>query len=113
MMGNPWKVEVDGVNWPYVYQELSHDPYTCRGICTMDGEGPEYLEMANLIAEAPKTAAERDRLKAVNAELLEALKSIHDRLKPFRVTYQHQSERDALRWAEEAIAKYEEMEESR
>ena len=58
--------------------------------------------------EVERMAAERDRLKAVNAEMLEALKSIHDRLKPFRVTYQHPSERDALRWAEEAIAKAEE-----
>ena len=47
------------------------------------------------------------RLKALNAELLAALKAIHDRLKPFVVTYQHQSEKDALRWAKEAIAKAE------
>ena len=47
---------------------------------------------------------ERDKDKA---ELLEALKAIHDRLKPFVVTYQHQSEKDALRWAKEAIAKAE------
>ena len=67
----------------------------------------ETRSLAELVAEAPVTAYERDRLKALNAELLAALKAIHDRLKPFRVTYQHQSEKDALRWAEEAIAKAE------
>ena len=46
-------------------------------------------------------------LKALNAELLAALKSIHDRQKPFVVTYQHQSDKDALRWAIDAIAKAE------
>ena len=34
----------------------------------------EMLANAALIAAAPETAAERDRLRAVNAELLEALK---------------------------------------
>ena len=62
---------------------------------------------AHLFVDARETAAERDRLKAENAELLAALKAIHDRLKPFVVTYQHQSEKDALRWAKEAIAKAE------
>ena len=55
---------------------------------------------ADLIADAP-------RFKAVIAELMSALKAIHDRLKPFVVTYQHQSEKDAERWAKEAIAKAE------
>ena len=32
---------------------------------------------ARLIAEAPETAAERDRLKALNAELLAALKAVN------------------------------------
>jgi hypothetical protein len=35
---------------------------------------------AKLIAEAPETAAERDRLKIINAELLEALEKISDNL---------------------------------
>ena len=33
---------------------------------------------ARLIADAPVTAAERDRLKASNTELLEALQTIRD-----------------------------------
>ncbi len=35
---------------------------------------------AKLIAAAPETAAERDRLKAVNAELLEAVLTVRKRL---------------------------------
>lgn len=34
-------------------------------------------EHARLIAAAPETSAERDRLKALNAELMETLKAIH------------------------------------
>lgn len=38
-------------------------------------EQPEQLANARLIAAAPETAAERDRLKALNAELLAALQA--------------------------------------
>ena len=40
--------------------------------------GPEAPKHAHLIAAAPETAAERDKLKAVNAELLTALKMARD-----------------------------------
>ena len=41
---------------------------------------PEEVGKANvrLIAKAPETAAERDRLKEINAELVEALKGLID-----------------------------------
>lgn len=40
------------------------------------GNNPQHMEAnARLIAAAPETAAERDRLKAVNADLLAALES--------------------------------------
>lgn len=40
----------------------------------------EAIANARLIAAAPETAAERDRLKEINAELLEALKFAADSL---------------------------------
>jgi hypothetical protein len=45
--------------------------YTCR-------DEVEAIANARLIAEAPETAAERDRLKEINVELLEALIWIAD-----------------------------------
>lgn len=39
----------------------------------------EHEANARLIAAAPETAAERDRLKAINAELLEACKAVVER----------------------------------
>lgn len=41
-------------------------------ICQVD-EGVEQESNASLIAAAPETASERDKLKEINAELLEAL----------------------------------------
>ena len=38
--------------------------------------GSHAIEHARLIAAAPETAAERDKLKAINAELLAALQNI-------------------------------------
>ena len=97
----PWMAGIPSsiVGWPVIAPGA-----LSRLICSVaysHPEEPEAKANAELIADAP-------RLKAENAELLAALKAIHDRLKPFRVTYQHQSEKDALRWAEEAIAKAEE-----
>ena len=40
--------------------------------------GSHAIEHARLIAAAPETAAERDRLKAINAELLTALEALCD-----------------------------------
>ena len=84
------------------------------GVCQADDENEVICWMAGTkakmsrdrVAEA-ELIADAPRLKAVNEELLRAMKCIHDRLKPFVVTYQHQSEKDALRWAKEAIAKAE------
>ena len=42
----------------------------------------EMLANAALIAAAPETAAERDRLKEINKELLEALKTMVDTFNP-------------------------------
>ena len=40
------------------------------------GPGEGKLSRANLIADAPKTAAERDRLKALNAGLIETMQEL-------------------------------------
>jgi hypothetical protein len=55
---------------------------------------------ARLIAAAPETAAERDRLKALNAELLAALKAV-------RAAQTPKDGREAMRLADAAIAKAE------
>ncbi len=47
------------------------------GVSVSSGQGEANAE---LIAAAPETAAERDRLKAVNAELLEAVLTVRKRL---------------------------------
>lgn len=38
--------------------------------------GPEAHKHAHLIAAAPETAAERDKLKAINEDLIQALESL-------------------------------------
>jgi len=48
---------------------VPHDDYTEHGL-------PEIRANAALIAAAPETAAERDKLREINAELLKALANI-------------------------------------
>lgn len=45
--------------------------------------GEESAANARLIAAAPETAAERDRLKEINAELLAALEKLYDACAPY------------------------------
>ena len=47
-------------------------------IAEIKRQGPETEANARLIAAAPETAAERDRLKAEKAELVEALERLED-----------------------------------
>jgi hypothetical protein len=67
--------------WRYDYE----DGY-CGEIIAFDGScvatfcDEPSAENSRLIAAAPETAAERDKLKAINSELLEALKEIDERL---------------------------------
>ena len=50
-------------------------------VATAQGHDADVAEAnARLIAAAPETAAERDRLKAINAELLGALKRLCDQV---------------------------------
>lgn len=79
------------------------------------GNRPFYSEAeanARLIAAAPETAAERDRLKEINKELLENLKALMERISAYRLNHNasfpalaENSER--LRSARVAIAKAE------
>lgn len=52
----------------------------CAVISAWRAPDPQSLADARLIAAAPETAAERDRLKAVNAELLAALQAMTEEL---------------------------------
>lgn len=85
----PWISELDAKSGNVNVLGLRRDGYEPRG---SDGRGPiltvdcgddefspfpdlreECLANARLIAAAPETAAERDHLKAVNADMMEAL----------------------------------------
>ena len=85
----PWRVGysdgsggIDDYNEYFVITSVANDEVVVSGGSGDTYEGPgwcygiEDLDDARLIAAAPETAAERDRLKAVNAQLLEALEKI-------------------------------------
>lgn len=66
----PWRITNYG-------EKFIHIEGGMNGICRIPHEGKSIEENeanARLIASAPDLLIERDRLKAVNAELLEALK---------------------------------------
>lgn len=77
----PWKSSHRGDGMIAVYAERD----TKKPICVFHDEGGEFPKYFNekkaeanarLIAAAPETAAERDRLKEINAELLAALEKL-------------------------------------
>ena len=72
----PWGATTRQRSWDWVVFQAS-DPNT--EICQMfhDGTDENLTGEANarLIAAAPETAAERDRLREINAELVEALEA--------------------------------------
>ena len=65
----PWTVG----DWLMVYDNNAQEVALPYGSSRQEQEA-----IAHLIAAAPETAAERDRLKAVNAELRAALTVSHD-----------------------------------
>lgn len=72
-------------------------------------DADQRLANARLIAAAPETAAERDRLKAINAELLAAMKALFEHCAMIHNTWGdgcNQKEADAaIKAARAAIAK--------
>ena len=82
----PWKVDLWEDGRLDVISDHS-DMTICEVTTRIHVEPPpnlseyeEHQANASLIADAPETAAERDRLKALNAELVEALKTSNDAL---------------------------------
>jgi hypothetical protein len=76
----PWKLEG---NWEIDSNPIggwisTEHPVPLFELTPMTGNPAGIIANARLIAAAPETAAERDRLKAVNADLLAALKDIAD-----------------------------------
>ncbi len=69
----PWSIK-DGARTFYIHG--SEDKYIIAE-AHRDYADPQRESNARLIAAAPETAAERDRLKAINAELLTALKNLN------------------------------------
>ena len=65
----PWSV----VKWGDGRYSVDSGPNT---IATLNDNGHETLANAHLIEAAPETAAERDRLRAQNADLLVALEGL-------------------------------------
>ena len=86
----PWKF------WPY---RENKNPIICTGKDASDLSGiaeifrgdDEGMANARLIASAPETAAECDRLKVVNAELLAALEKA-------RIVMSTEGENDMEEW---------------
>ena len=68
----PWKVDQDPMGW-LIISGPEGDTVFYTGNISND----EDCANAELIVDARKTAAERDRLKAVNAEMLAALKGAY------------------------------------
>ncbi len=60
---------------------------------------------AHLIAAAPETAAERDSLKAINAELLAALTALLNGIQHWKDTTKTERVENAVTQAREVIAK--------
>jgi hypothetical protein len=62
----------------YKIANVVDEKFNCGSTIIEDQEQAESMANAQLIAAAPETAAERDRLKTSNSELLEALKGLLD-----------------------------------
>ena len=111
----PWKVyrSPDGSAIIGIGVNRPGDPDHGAGITDprfgLWGSGAEREANARLIAAAPDTAAERDRLKAVNADLLSALKLF--RTKVYNAALcsgmDHEWATEACSLADAAIAKAE------
>lgn len=66
------------------------DEIKSQKIATVNMMIGEAEANGNLLAAAPETAAERDRLKEINAELLEAAKTSLDTLKHAIIFFKYQ-----------------------
>ena len=75
----PWAATTRQGSWDWVVFQATNPNME---ICQMFHDGTDENETgaanARLIAAAPETAAERDRLREINAELLAALKELSD-----------------------------------
>ena len=65
----------------HVYHDLQHDfvyvvDTDSKKLATVYGTLGSKMERADLFAAAPEIAAERDRLREINAELLEAAQNL-------------------------------------
>lgn len=108
----PWFADDNGMIWRRHPSELYQNGGITAGdrpIATAhigwvgeDLTGYPVNANARLIAAAPETAAERDKLKSINAELLEALQNI-----VIDYTPKDGSDQRALESAKQAIAKAE------
>ena len=66
-------------------------------ICSINTDRLEQDANARLIAAAPETAAERDRLKAINAELVTALRiALKDKARQYRDTFDSRMDNDLI-----------------
>ena len=79
----PWKLETVRTSCglchkigPFPWREGQENHACIYDDYPPPGGRPELVANARLIAAAPETAAERDRLNELNAELLETLKDI-------------------------------------
>ncbi len=99
----PWRVKYE--------TRIEYGPFVAgEGFCvgTVKRDPPEWKANARLIANAPETAAERDRLKAINAELLVALNEMMREFEPDQADYDDGSNYNPPDWlvlARDVVAK--------
>ena len=75
----PWFSKREGFSTVYIEARIGGGMIQEIAACGPTAEGSEQQEAnATLIASAPDLLAERDRLKAANAELAEALQKMLD-----------------------------------
>jgi hypothetical protein len=72
----PWVYREDDQTITAILEGEVARKYDAQAIIAEVRPQPEAYANARLIAAAPETAAERDRLREVNAELLEALRNL-------------------------------------
>ena len=75
-MGTLWKVKDYRNSGLGVCQANDENEVICWMAGTKTKMSRDRVSEAHIIAAAPKTAAERDRLKALNADLLDVVKGL-------------------------------------
>lgn len=92
-VADSWHQDYDTMIYTRCIRREQLNMPTDRTIAHVDGMTLDEADaFAKLFAAAPETAAERDRLRAENAELVDACKWMHGLLGPHNLRYDEQRE---------------------